>query len=58
MPVQVGTSTDWVGIELGASRACGRRTNGDTYCWGNDAYGQLSGLGGTKRPYETEVVWP
>jgi alpha-tubulin suppressor-like RCC1 family protein len=39
--VQVGTATDWAEVSAGSEFACGRRTNGDVYCWGDDTSGQI-----------------
>jgi type II secretory pathway pseudopilin PulG len=33
--------TDWVDIEVGYRSTCGRRTNGITYCWGDNSVGQV-----------------
>lgn len=34
-PVQVGTDTDWVEVQVAEGATCGRKTNGTLWCWGN-----------------------
>lgn len=49
--VQVGTATDWAEVAGGSQFTCGRRTNGDVYCWGNNASGQIGdGTAGSAVP--------
>lgn len=40
-PFRVGTDTDWVGVTIGSNFACGTKSSGLAYCWGDDTYGQL-----------------
>lgn len=40
-PKQVGAGTDWQEISAGATSACGIKTNGTAWCWGDDGSGQL-----------------
>ena len=46
-PTAVGRGMSFSAISSGFSHSCGiERTSGDTYCWGDDASGQLGGNGG------------
>lgn len=45
-PLKVGTSAAWKQVAVGWSHACGVRTDGQLYCWGQNLRGQL-GLGTT-----------
>lgn len=40
-PKQVGTSTNWVAVEVAATHACAQNTLGELWCWGANANGQL-----------------
>jgi len=44
VPVQVGTSTDWVSVASGDTHTCAMNTSGGIWCWGYNHYGQL-GIG-------------
>lgn len=39
-PLQMGTDTDWVEVVAGEASACGRRTNGSIWCWGEPGFGR------------------
>ncbi len=50
-PVQIGALTTWTDIAAGGNAAGGIRSDGKTYCWGNNYYGNLGnnergGVGG------------
>ncbi len=49
-----GGATDWVGVSVSWSGACGRRASGRLYCWGNDSDGQV-GDGGTNTDQQAPV---
>jgi alpha-tubulin suppressor-like RCC1 family protein len=51
-PVQVrGNVTTWTSVSTGTYHACGRRSNGRVYCWGDDLDGAVGdGAGGVDRP--------
>src|SRR5437868_6201080 len=57
-PVQVaGNHADWTAVSTGGYHACGRRTNGRLYCWGDDLDGAVGdGAGGTDRSVPTVVA--
>lgn len=39
-PTQVGTRSDWVGVDAGGSTACAVRASGKLFCWGLNHRGQ------------------
>ena len=41
IPTRVGNETDWTHISLGREHTCGIRNNGQLFCWGRSAHGQL-----------------
>jgi alpha-tubulin suppressor-like RCC1 family protein len=44
-PIRVATGHAFVGLTAGAYHACGWDAAGQVFCWGQDAYGQLGGVG-------------
>ena len=45
-PQQVsGSHTDWMQLSAGKEWTCGRRNNGELYCWGGQSYGLGDGSG-------------
>ncbi len=41
VPVKVRTTADWVSLVGGGYHTCGIRTDGTTWCWGDNSKGQL-----------------
>ncbi len=41
VPTRVGSASDWVQVEAGASSSCARRAGGSVWCWGDNSAGQL-----------------
>jgi alpha-tubulin suppressor-like RCC1 family protein len=41
-PVQIGTASNWSAASSGRDHACGKRSNGTLFCWGNGISGQLA----------------
>jgi alpha-tubulin suppressor-like RCC1 family protein len=41
-PTQVGTFDDWTAVDLGQDNACGLRSDGSLWCWGDGSFGQLA----------------
>jgi alpha-tubulin suppressor-like RCC1 family protein len=52
VPIQIGTSTDWIAISAGGSHSVGIQRDASLWTWGSNGYGQL-GNGGT-----TDVLVP
>lgn len=48
--------TDWVKVSVDGAGTCGLRGNGDAYCWGDNAYGQLGDGTTTDRNVPTKVT--
>src|SRR5262245_48120163 len=45
LPTEVaGADTDWRQVSVGGDVACGLRTSGRLYCWGQDTLGQLGNV--------------
>lgn len=42
-PVAVGLTGSAAEVDMGADHACARTSSGDVWCWGNDAYAQVTG---------------
>lgn len=40
-PIEVPGFTDWESVSADTNTACGVRTNGRAYCWGNNSNGQV-----------------
>lgn len=40
-PVDGNVDTDWASVSIGSKHACGLKTNGDAYCWGDAQSGRL-----------------
>ncbi|MBF0196602.1 MAG: Ig-like domain-containing protein [Planctomycetes bacterium] len=40
-PQQIGASTDWVGISVGAQHSLALNSAGNVYSWGDNSFGQL-----------------
>jgi alpha-tubulin suppressor-like RCC1 family protein len=57
-PIQVGTDTDWQGVEGGNRHTCGVRTDATAWCWGSNQYGALGDGTNTDRDTPTEVQLP
>jgi alpha-tubulin suppressor-like RCC1 family protein len=56
MPVQIaGGRTDWVGVSAGGFHNCARRSSGQLFCWGQDAFGAL-GDGPSNPPQQPAPV--
>jgi alpha-tubulin suppressor-like RCC1 family protein len=47
VPTQVGTFTDWLSVDLGQDNACGVRSDGSLWCWGDGSSGELASPPGT-----------
>lgn len=54
VPTRVGTDTNWVQVEAGATHAIGLKRDGSLWAWGGNAGGQL-GIGSTNRISTTPV---
>lgn len=48
----------WASISAGLLSTCGIRTNGKSYCWGNNDSGQVGDGSNTGRPRPTAVALP
>jgi alpha-tubulin suppressor-like RCC1 family protein len=52
-----GGFTDWTGVDVGITHACGVRANGRLYCWGADTEGELgNGPGSTSNRFTPSLV--
>jgi len=40
-PVQIGTDTDWISIDVGMGHTVALKTNGSLWAWGNNEFGNL-----------------
>ena len=47
-PVQVGSTSTWDTVAVGAFTSCATRTDASLWCWGYNALGQV-GIGSTKQ---------
>ncbi len=39
-PTRVGTSSDWIDVDVGQDTTCGLRADGSMWCWGANNFGQ------------------
>jgi alpha-tubulin suppressor-like RCC1 family protein len=57
-PVQVGSGTDWRGVDLTDASACAVRTDATLWCWGRNTSSQLGTGDTTERDAPTRVTLP
>lgn len=61
-PQQVGSSTDWRTVAAGLDHACAVKTDGTTWCWGDNTFGEsaasnLTGPTTTPTQLGTDTSW-
>ena len=54
-PIQIGTDTNWVSIEMGYSHTVATKSNGTLWAWGYNNYGQLGQGDTTQRTAPTQI---
>lgn len=54
-PTQVGTGTDWAGVDAGMGHTCATRTVGTLWCWGDGNGGRL-GLGNDDQQFTPQQI--